>query len=95
MLMAIGGSLFKGHIEWLTSMTYQAASGAGAKNMRELVAQMDSDRQRFTRDLTDPTSAILDLDQKVLETIQSILSHTEYFGAPLAGKRYSLDRQRA
>ena len=40
MLMALGGLFEKGWVEWMTSMTYQAASGAGAKNMRELVAQV-------------------------------------------------------
>jgi aspartate-semialdehyde dehydrogenase len=85
MLMAIGGLFRKGCIDWLTSMTYQAASGAGAKNMRELVSQMDR-IGTATRDLiSDPSSAILDIDKKVLDTLHCADFPVENFGAPLAG----------
>jgi aspartate-semialdehyde dehydrogenase len=84
MLMAVGGLFLNGHIEWLSSMTYQAASGAGANNMRELVAQM-SVIGKASGGLADPSSAILDLDRRVLETLQSKTFPTECFGAPLAG----------
>ncbi len=85
MLMAIGGLFQEGLIEWMTSMTYQAASGAGAKNMRELVAQMDT-IAADSRDLLDnPASAIQDLDKRVLETINGAGFPTDNFGVPLAG----------
>jgi aspartate-semialdehyde dehydrogenase len=85
MLMAIGGLFRKGCIEWLTSMTYQAASGAGAKNMRELVSQMDM-IGTTTRDLiSDPSSAILDIDKMVSDTLHRGDFPVENFGAPLAG----------
>ncbi|MFH0724779.1 MAG: aspartate-semialdehyde dehydrogenase [Pseudomonadota bacterium] len=85
MLMALGGLFRRGYVEWLTSMTYQAASGAGAKNMRELVSQMDM-IGAATRDLiNDPSSAILDIDKKVLNTLHSTSFPVENFGAPLAG----------
>jgi aspartate-semialdehyde dehydrogenase len=85
MLMAVGGLFQKGHIEWLSSMTYQSASGAGAKNMRELIHQM-SDIRDATKDLLDnPASAILDLDKRVLEKMNSDSFPIDNFGAPLAG----------
>ena len=58
-------------IEWATSMTYQAASGAGAQNMRELIAQMGTIHASVADLLVDPASAILDIDRKVAETIRS------------------------
>jgi aspartate-semialdehyde dehydrogenase len=85
MLMALGGLFQNGYIEWVTSMTYQAASGAGAKNMRELVAQMDMIGSTTRKLVADSASAILDIDQKVLDT----MTHNDFpvanFGAPLAG----------
>lgn len=84
MLMAIGGLFQKGYIQWLSSMTYQAASGAGANNMRELIAQMKS-ISNAAAGLTDPETTILDLDRRVIEAIHSNDFPTEYFGAPLAG----------
>jgi aspartate-semialdehyde dehydrogenase len=84
MLMAVGGLFLNDHIEWLSSMTYQAASGAGANNMRELVAQMAS-IGKASAGLTDPSSAILELDRRVLETMHGKEYPTKYFGAPLAG----------
>lgn len=84
MLMAVGGLFQQGYIEWLSSMTYQAASGAGANNMRELVAQMKRIGES-TCELTDAASSILDLDRRVLEIMQRNDFPTGYFGAPLAG----------
>jgi aspartate-semialdehyde dehydrogenase len=85
MLMGLGGLFFANLIEWLTSMTYQAASGAGANNMRELVAQMHSIGKASASLLDDPSSAALDIDRKVQETLDSSLMPVKYFGAPLAG----------
>jgi aspartate-semialdehyde dehydrogenase len=84
MLMAVGGLFLHGHIEWLSSMTYQAASGAGANNMRELIAQMAA-IGRASAGLTDPGFPILDLDRRVLGTMKDQAFPTECFGAPLAG----------
>jgi aspartate-semialdehyde dehydrogenase len=85
MLMAIGGLFREKHVQWLSTMTYQAASGAGAKNMRELVVQM-GEITRASSDLIDkPASAILDLDRRVTETLRATSMTIENFGAPLAG----------
>jgi aspartate-semialdehyde dehydrogenase len=84
MLMALGGLFEKDLIEWMTSMTYQAASGAGAKNMRELVLQMQAIGNRSSRLLADPASLISDLDQNVTETLRSNDFPSQNFGAPLA-----------
>ena len=85
MLMAVHG-LFKADlIEWMTSMTYQAASGAGAENMRELVAQMGAAHGAARKLLDDPASAILDIDRAVAAEIRSKDHPTRAFGAPLAG----------
>lgn len=84
MLMALGGLFHKGLIEWMTSMTYQASSGAGAKNMRELVAQMAGIGRASQAELEQPASAILDLDRKVTATLRDGSLPTENFGAPLA-----------
>jgi len=84
MLMAIGG-LFKADlVEWVTSMTYQAASGAGAQNMRELVKQMQV-VGLAAGNLVDPAASALELDRKVLATITSPDFPTEHFGGALAG----------
>lgn len=85
MLMAIGALFRKGYIEWLTSMTYQAASGSGAKNMRELVAQMQMIGQNADAQLSDPASSILALDKNVIATMNGKDFPIDYFGAPLAG----------
>ena len=84
MLMALGGLFKQGLIEWVSSMTYQAASGAGARNMRELLTQMGELRDSVADELADPASAILDIDRKVVEKMRGDLSTAE-FGAPLAG----------
>jgi len=83
MLIGLGGLFAKGWVEWMTSMTYQAASGAGAANMRELVAQMGA-VARAPGDL-DPGGSILDLDRAVTGAIQGPAFPTASFGAPLAG----------
>jgi len=85
MLMAIGG-LFKEHlVEWILPMTYQAASGSGARNMRELISQMGSLHHAVADKLEDPASAILDIDKKITETMRADSFPTENFGVPLAG----------
>ncbi len=85
MLMAIGGLFQEGLVEWLSAMTYQAASGAGAKNMRELISQMGVIQAGVANELKDPASAILDIDKKVVETMRGSAFPAENFGAPLAG----------
>ena len=85
MLMALGGLFRNDLVEWTTAMTYQAASGAGARNMRELIAQMGAVRDSVEGELADPASAILDIDRKVAETIRSDAFPKEQFGVPLAG----------
>ena len=85
MLMGLGGLFQQDEVEWLTAMTYQAASGAGAQNMRELVRQMGSVRDSVAGLLDDPASAILDLDRQVAEHIRSESYPSEHFGVPLAG----------
>jgi aspartate-semialdehyde dehydrogenase len=84
MLMALGGLFDRGWVEWVSSMTYQAASGAGAKNMRELVCQMRCIGQDASGLLDDPASAILDIDRSVIGSMNSPAYLTDNFGAPLA-----------
>ncbi|MGM0656867.1 MAG: aspartate-semialdehyde dehydrogenase [Thermodesulfobacteriota bacterium] len=83
MLMALGGLFENDWVEWLTSMTYQAASGAGAKNMRELVAQMRTIGDKAAPILDDPAAAILDLDRTVTDTLRSDAYPVENWGVPL------------
>ncbi len=85
MLMGLGGLFQNDMVEWLTAMTYQAASGAGAKNMRELLSQMGSAHASVASLLEDPASAILDIDRIVADKLRSADFPTENFGAPLAG----------
>jgi aspartate-semialdehyde dehydrogenase len=85
MLMALGGLFREGLVEWITSMTYQAASGAGAQNMRELLAQMGAAHASAAPLLADPASAILDIDRAVTDCLRSTDLPTEQFGVPLAG----------
>lgn len=85
MLMGLGGLFNKGLVEWTTAMTYQAASGAGARNMRELISQMGIIRDDVAAELADPASAILDIDRKVADTMRGDAFPTDNFGAPLAG----------
>ena len=84
MLMALGGLFENDLVEWMTSMTYQAASGAGAQNMRELVSQMQTIGSESAQLLADPASAIQSLDQQVTSTLRDGSFPTENFGAPLA-----------
>jgi aspartate-semialdehyde dehydrogenase len=85
MLMALGGLFKNDLVEWMTSMTYQAASGAGANNMRELVAQMQAIGSASAGRLADPASAILELDRQVTDVLRADGFPTEHFGAALAG----------
>ena len=85
MLMALGGLFEQGWVEWITSQTYQAASGAGAKNMRELVNQMRLVGENAENLLDAPASAILALDRNVIETLRNPAFPISNFGAPLAG----------
>lgn len=85
MLMALGGLFQNNLVEWVTSMTYQAASGAGAQNMRELIAQMGSIHSKVQGLLADPSSAILEIDRQVALHINSPEYPTANFGVPLGG----------
>ena len=85
MLLALGGLFEADLIEWVSPHTYQAASGAGARNMRELISQMGAIEASVADELADPASAILEIDKKVAEFIRSDALPTEQFGAPLAG----------
>jgi aspartate-semialdehyde dehydrogenase len=85
MLMALNG-LFKANlVQWATSMTYQAASGAGAQNMRELLNQMGEAHFAASKLLADPASAILDIDRTIAGTLRDEKFPTSQFGVPLAG----------
>ena len=85
MLMAMGGLFRQGLVEWMSAMTYQAASGAGAQNMRELLQQMGVAHAAVAPALADPASAILDIDRQVAATLRSADFPTSQFGYPLAG----------
>ncbi len=85
MLMALAGLFEQDAIEWITSMTYQASSGAGANNMRELIAQMRALGMAAAEQLDNPASAILELDRTITTTLNSNGFPIDYFGAPLAG----------
>ncbi len=85
MLMATAGLFRAGLVEWVTAMTYQAASGAGAPQMRELVAQMGYLHQRAGALAADPQASILDVDRAVAEAVRSGDLPASNFGYPLAG----------
>jgi aspartate-semialdehyde dehydrogenase len=85
MLMGVGGLFKNGLVEWMTAMTYQAASGAGAQNMRELLQQMGEVHFAAKNLLDDPASAILDIDREVAGILRDESFPTEHFGVPLAG----------
>ena len=85
MLMALDGLLEENLVEWVTAMTYQAASGAGAPNMRELLGQMGAAHGSVKELLADPKSAILDIDRKVSQVLMSDQLPKENFGVALAG----------
>ncbi|WP_293931566.1 aspartate-semialdehyde dehydrogenase, partial [Iodobacter sp.] len=84
MLMGMSGLFKAGLVDWVSSMTYQAASGGGANHMRELIKGMGVVYGSVADELATPASAILEIDRKVAETIRSDVP-TEFFGAPLAG----------
>jgi len=85
MLMSLGGLFNANLVEWASSMTYQAASGAGAKNMRELINQMGVIKGSVSDALANPSSAILDIDGQVTETLRSDGFPVDNWGYPLAG----------
>jgi aspartate-semialdehyde dehydrogenase len=85
MLMAMAGLFRAGLVEWVSAMTYQAASGAGAKQMRELVSQMGRLHAAAEKQLADPASAILDVDRVVTDRLRSAELPVEHLGQPLAG----------
>ena len=85
MLMAMTGLFRAGLIEWVSAMTYQAASGAGAQHMRELVSQMGVTHAAVERLLADPAGAIGEIDRTVAATLRSAQLPTSQFGHPLAG----------
>ena len=85
MLMGIGGLFKEGLVEWISTMTYQAASGAGAKNMRELLLQMGYLYEKVANDLKDPASSILEIDRKVTLALRDKDIPIENFIVPLAG----------
>lgn len=85
MLMALGGLFKENLVEWITSMTYQAASGAGAANMRELLSQMGTLRDAAGEKLEDQNSSILEVDEAVTAALRGDVIETDKFGAPLAG----------
>ena len=85
MLMAIGGLFDQGLVEWISPMTYQAASGAGARNMRELIQQMGAVNGEVKALLDDPASAILEIDKKVADFIRSDAYPLDAWPVPLAG----------
>jgi aspartate-semialdehyde dehydrogenase len=84
MLMGVAGLLRAELVEWITAMTYQSASGAGAQNMREMLEQMGALHRSAATLLADPASAILDIDRAVSAALSSAEFPTAQFGAPLA-----------
>ena len=85
MLMALDGLFKSDLVEWISAMTYQAASGAGAQNMRELLTQMGEAHRVAKEMLDDPASAILDIDREVAGILRDESFPTANFGVPLAG----------
>jgi len=93
MLMALGGLFRANLVEWISSMTYQAASGAGAPNMRELLAQMGTLQGVVAEELKNPGSAILEIDRKVTNALRDGSLH-QRVRLPLGRQRAALDRPR-
>ncbi|HGM6999057.1 aspartate-semialdehyde dehydrogenase [Serratia ureilytica] len=85
MLMSLGGLFANDLVEWASVATYQAASGGGARHMRELLIQMGMLHADVAKELQDPASAILDIERKVTEATRSGKLPTDNFGVPLAG----------
>jgi aspartate-semialdehyde dehydrogenase len=85
MLMGVGGLFRVDEIEWVSAMTYQAASGAGARSMRELISQMGVIKDSVADLLQDPGSSILDIDRKVTDTLRGNDFPLDNWPVPLAG----------
>jgi aspartate-semialdehyde dehydrogenase len=85
MLMALSGLFENDLVEWVSSMTYQASSGAGANNMKELIQQMVAIGDAGRSLLNDPASTAIELDKRVIEEMRGNSFPVEYFNAPLAG----------
>src|SRR5678816_150773 len=85
MMIELAGLFRHDVVEWMTCMTYQSASGAGAQNMRELLSQMGEAHKVARELLEDPQSAILDIDREVAGILRDESFPTEHFGVPLAG----------
>lgn len=85
MMMAMGGLFEQDLVDWISVMTYQAASGGGARHMRELLSQMGNLHHCVEPMLNDPASAILDIDQRITEQLRSTDYPKDQFGVPLAG----------
>jgi aspartate-semialdehyde dehydrogenase len=85
MLMSLGGLFSENLIEWISVSTYQAASGGGARHMRELLTQMGVLNAEVAKELQDPHSSILDIERKVTQKMRDGSLPTDNFGVPLAG----------
>ncbi|MEX1057640.1 MAG: aspartate-semialdehyde dehydrogenase [Natronospirillum sp.] len=85
LLMALGGLFEKDLIEWVAPMTYQAASGSGARHMKELIQQMGAIHKAVADKVDDPASAILEVDRLIAESMRADAHPTENFTVPLAG----------
>jgi len=85
MLMSLGGLFANDLVEWASVATYQAASGGGARHMRELLTQMGMLHNHVAKALQDPASAILDIERRVTDLTRSGTLPTDNFGVPLAG----------
>lgn len=85
LLIALAGLIKTGNVKWISTQTYQAASGAGAKNMRELLLQMGALYNETAAELADPASSILDIERKVRAKMNAVDFPTANFGAALAG----------
>jgi len=84
MLMALSGLFSRGLVRWISSMTYQAASGAGARNMKELVAQMAALGDASRELLQDPASSAVEIDARLTACMRSDAFPVTEFGVPLA-----------
>ncbi len=85
MLMSLGGLFAENLVDWVSVSTYQAASGGGARHMRELLTQMGILNAEVAKELQDPNSSILDIERKVTQKMRDGSLPTDNFGVPLAG----------
>ncbi len=85
MLMSLGGLFAHNLVDWVSVATYQAASGGGARHMRELLTQMGQLYGHVADELATPSSAILDIERKVTALTRSGELPVDNFGVPLAG----------